>query len=463
MIKNNSIGMPRFSSCTGYSLIEVMLTLVVVGVGLLAIVQLQSSISGQVGDNKAKAEATTLAEARIEYLRNYINETEYGAKLLATSSPDDFRDVITKKQDPINGFYDPDGVNAIFTMKEAISGTDEIREVSVKVSWQDRTGSSEEIIVTSEINFVPPVSYGQKALSYVSPVDFNLPSGAALPGEGTLSELNLTGTSNNDGTWEVDDGKNRYLAVGDNEGEIVLILPQKDTCDSGGNDCNEFTRIHGRVYISTQKNNRPSIGEVNVIASNTAYCTRFYHDSVGNLVTVSNETDTDETLTGPNKSYEYFDYTCYVGPGWYGNIGVYRAGGNAQNDKVCLGDPESTDASTSVALTPYRAYRGILYFKSSPDTYWSIGVKGGLDLGLEANGEPGHDFVIGSFAAELVEDKACIDQGLIVRADAIDDTKLFTDVPTDFVCLNPDVYSYDDTVFGMVSPCTVTETYNPTL
>jgi len=41
MMKNSSIGMSRFSVNTGYSLIEVMLTLVVVGVGILAIVQLQ--------------------------------------------------------------------------------------------------------------------------------------------------------------------------------------------------------------------------------------------------------------------------------------------------------------------------------------------------------------------------------------------------------------------------------------
>ena len=454
--------MSRFSVNTGYSLIEVMLTLVVVGVGILAIVQLQSSISGQVGDNKAKAEATALAEARIEYLRNYIDETEFGTKLLATSPSGSYRNVPTKAEDPVNGFYDADGVNATFTMKEAIettSSTDEIREVSVKVSWQDRTGSSQEITVTSEINYVPPVAYGQKALNYKLPVDFNLPSGAALPGEGTLSDLGLsaTATSNDDGTSEAVDSKNRYLAVGD---DIVLILPQKDTCDSGGTDCNEFTRIHGRVYISTRKNNRPTIHEVNVIASNTAYCTRYYLD--GTLNIVGTNTAANAPLTKDIGSYEYFDYTCYVGPGWYGNIGVYRAGGNKQDDKVCMGEPYSTEPNLSIALSYFRTYRGILYRLGNTDSYWSIGVKGGLDLGLDTTGEPKHNFVIGSFAPELDDDQDCINSGLVVRDDAINND-LFKNVPTDFVCLNPEVYSYDDTVFGMVSSCTAGETYDPTL
>ena len=457
MMKNSTIGMSRVSANTGYSIIEVMLTLVVVGVGILAIVQLQSGLSGQVGDNKAKAEATALAEGRIEYLRNYIDETEFGAKLLATSPLGSYRDVPTKTEDPVNGFYDPEGVNATFTMEELIDDGDEIKEVSVKVSWQDRTGSSREITVTSEINFVPPVAYGQKALNYKLPVDFNLPSGAALPGEGTLSDLGLTGDPNDDGTSEVVEGKNRYLAVGD---DIVLILPQKDTCDSGGSDCNEFTRIHGRVYISTRKNNRPTIHEVNVIASNTAYCTRYYLDN-GTVIPVGTNTAAAAPLTKDNGSYEYFDYTCYVGPGWYGNIGIYKAGGNKQDDKVCMGEPYSTNPSLSIAQSYFRTYRGILYRLGSTNSYWSIGVKGGLDLGLDA-GEPKHNFVFGTFAPELNDDQDCINSGLVVREDAVQNN-LFDNVPTDFVCLNPDVYSYDDTVFGLVSSCTAGEVYDPTL
>ena len=105
----------------GYSMIEVMLTLVVVGVGLLAIVQLQSSISGQVGDNKAKAEATSIAEARIEEIRNYTNEP-------TALDLQKFKDEYLKDTD---GQYvnatTITGVNATFTRKEKIIGKTKLK------------------------------------------------------------------------------------------------------------------------------------------------------------------------------------------------------------------------------------------------------------------------------------------------------------------------------------------------
>jgi len=225
----------------GYSMIEVMLTLVVVGVGLLAIVQLQSSISGQVGDNKAKAEATSIAEARIEEIRNYTNEpkardvekfkTEY---LIATTDYTNATEVA--------------GINATFTREERVSDKGNVRQISVRVSWKERTDTTRDVTVTSEIAYVPPLSSGQNSINYASSIDFTPPSGIAKPGEGDKQDLNLPEgafITNSDGTTEATDGTNKYLLDGN---DIVLTLENADYTDADVNKCkDDFTRIKGRV------------------------------------------------------------------------------------------------------------------------------------------------------------------------------------------------------------------------
>ena len=71
----------------GASMIEVMLSLAVVGVGMLTVAHVQTGIFTQVGDNKARVEATVLAQARIEDMRNYTNlatnRTEFDVLLAA--------------------------------------------------------------------------------------------------------------------------------------------------------------------------------------------------------------------------------------------------------------------------------------------------------------------------------------------------------------------------------------------
>ena len=435
----------------GYSLLEVMLTLVIVGVGLLAIAQLQSGLSGQVGDNKAKAEATTLAEARIETLRNYIDETEYGSKLLATSG---FEDVPS-------GEYNAVGVNATFSMQEAISGIDAISEVSVRVSWEDRTGTSQEVTVTSEVAYVPPVAAGQKALLYTRESDLNLPTGSAKPGEGSLPDADQKiVVDNDDGTREAVDGTDKYLLVGD---DIQLVL--ENVCNSETGICeDDFTRLHGRIYIDRTTYPELTVGQVNVVASNAAYCTRFINttndpilydddgdvipEQRGDIVPLTNQSTTG-MMTSVNGDYEYFDYNCYVGSGWYGNIGVYISEEETRRRsiKVCMGDPSDEFALQEYVLSAYRAYRGMLYETDAngaiPASIQSIGVAGGLELGFEktigtdnVKLRPVDNFVI-SLLPTSASDPACIDKGILVRDDAQPlESGIFYKSPDDFVCLN---------------------------
>jgi prepilin-type N-terminal cleavage/methylation domain-containing protein len=487
----------------GYSIIEIMVTLVVVGAGLLAIVQLQSGLSKQVGDNKAKAEATAIAEARIEEMRNYTNQAstlaEFDIILVAGSNS-----TIS-------------GVNADFLREEIVTSIGDIKKVEVKVSWTDRNEEYNEVVVTSDIAYVATESYGQAAISYITTDSFSLPRGLATVGQGTVSDLSnnaletAESLNRRDGTREVVDGDNKYLLVGD---KIVLTLANIN-CGGDPTKCDEgFTRIHGRVYIDKTSFINQGIeplksGAVDVIASNAAYCTRFYdpnnndplrYNKDGIIIgsrTISQITNVDSDTTGMTTptDYEYFDYTCYVSRGWYGNIGVYfyydpqnycdnpeslacidLIGGYQRATQSCLGDsspeepvadlddatheetyntssPFSNEAyRPEYALSTYRAYRGMIYTDiTKPESIRSIGVRGDLELGFEPfdqgqnDFKPLHNFVISYINSNAVA-KDCVEQpgnkvGPLRRPDSTAGT-LFIGVPDDFVCLNPDKLDY---------------------
>ena len=85
-------------------------------------------------------------------------------------------------------------------------------------------------------------------------------------------------------------------------------------------------------------------------------------------------------------SYQYFTYTCYVGPGWYGNVGVTVVNDNGSGPKMCVGDPgfnlgESNNTQTSAhpKESGVRTYRG---FRAGGTDYLSTGVAGGRKYGL---------------------------------------------------------------------------------
>ncbi len=56
-----------------------------------------------------------------------------------------------------------------------------------------------------------------------------------------------------------------------------------------------------------------------------------------------------------SNSYKYFTYTCYVGPGWYGNVGVSRRQQMVAGDPtICVGDP-GFNGGVSNSTTDQRA------------------------------------------------------------------------------------------------------------
>ena len=431
----------------GFSLVEVLVAMAVMATGLLAVATFQSDLISGSGINKARSEALALAQARIEQFRNYSDRTDFDAWFTDT-----------------NTAYTPDGTingtNAVFTRKYAVSSSGDVKTLKVRVEWKDRQDEAQNVELTTQLGWEPPRSAGDMVNDNRGEL---VPSatGRAYLGEGSLPD-GATTTDNGDGTKLYEDGDDLKLAVGN---DIVLTL--EDACQT--ETCIDFVKIKGKVYIDTGTAGNVDPGDVYVKASDAAYCHRYYYNQQNQAVDITAATTSAEETA--NGDYKYFYYTCYLGGGWHGNIGILLSGGIQQTDKICQGDPTSADAYADPVISARRVYRGMLYKidnnnasgkEEIPNTnglirYYSVGIADQTELPVPNSGQASHDFVISSMAVGDTTGDKCISAGPMVRSDSnVNGTvgDLFAGVPTDFVCLNPSyVDSFDSSKYGVENTC----------
>lgn len=426
-----------FRAQKGFSLIEVMIAFAVTAIGLLAIASFQSNLFSESGTSKAKAEALSIAQARLDEFRNYSS---------TVADQTGFDTTFTAVTDQADGTVD--GKNATFTKTYTISGAAEkTKTISINVSWADAQGTSQSVALSSNVGFESPRTVGDLANNDATPL-IDSATGRAHLGEGTTSG---TATGNGDGTGIVDEDGDRKLTFGTEGGENVVVLTLDNACTTG--TCTDFVKIKGRVYIDTSSQNTMQPGDVFVKASDAAFCHRYYLDALNGSYAgnVTNSTTTSDTPHTANGDYEVFEYTCYLGGGWHGNIGILLTGGIQQSDKFCQGDPTSANSWEIPVIAARRAYRGMLYKKDADGNpafdaegmviYASIGVQDGITLPDPNTSDKSHDYVIAKMAASDVEGEKCITAGAMMRTDSDEnsDTVMgdrFAGNPTDFVCLN---------------------------
>lgn len=440
----------KLNNQQGMGLMEVLVTSVIMAVGLLAVASFHSSLIRESQGNKARAEAIALAQARIEQLRNYT---------LDATTEADFEVLFTNTNGYVNGTA-VTGVNAVFTRDESVSPIGDTKQVDVRVAWSDSGGAARQIVLSTELGYEQPRSGADLSVDLVE--NF-LPSvqGRAKLGEGDLPDGAPT-TMQDDGTelYDAGDGDLR-LVLGD---DVVLTLI--DACRSG--TCTDFAKISGRVYIDTA-NSSTEPGSLFVTASDAAFCQRYYEDEFGNIQTVT--VATSSTSTTANGDYEYFDYNCYVGGGWRGNIGLLLDGGVGERDKTCVGDPVNANGWNLPTIVARRAYRGMLYKQDTStqsgkeeytdqygDTrirYYSIGIRDAAELPGYSGTQ--HDFVFTELLPSQTEGYHCLSEGVLVRPDANvsgTDGDLFAGNEDDFVCLNDNLTdAFDSGEFGVDVTC----------
>jgi type II secretory pathway pseudopilin PulG len=429
----------------GFSLIEAMVATAVMGFGLMAIATFHTKLVSGSAENKTRLEALSLAEEKVEEFRSETTRPNFNSALVDGSDAN-----------PIQG------VNAEFTRSWEVDQTGKYYDVDVSVAWENRVGDPDSVSLSTTLIYEDPTLSANAIEQDLTP-QVNSPTGKAILGEGTYD--GDSATTNDDGMKEDTTDTDRLLIDGDNN--IVLTL--QEACNVDG-VCSDFVKISGTIYFDTGNlGNNYDYDSVFVIASDAAYCNRYVTEGTGDDEETYFLSDAPnglmETSTG---DYKYYKYTCYLGGGWNGNIGVVM-NDPSQKDIACVGDPSiAVGDPEGPELAIRRAYRGMTYKIAQDENgdsvpiidedtgmkiYQTAGIKDGAVL-PEA-GEAGHDFVVtqlnkNSTAADCGSAaNGQVSEGPLTRDDAVN-ARLFSGVPGDFVCLNPDKIAFDEEEDGDV-------------
>lgn len=352
------------NNCEGISLVEVLIGLVVLAGGLLAVAKFHASLLEASGTAKARSEAANLGQRKIEDLRNTMLNADYAGI--------------------VSGSDTATGTNAVFARNWTITDltNPSRKEVVMTVGWTDARGGNQSVALSSIIAWIDPARGGRLADPETLAGIAKPPIGKAKKVDKTYDHLPLTASDNGDGTSTYENGDSTEL-IDNVTGKVLLVTK------------GAFSMVSGRVYIEgTSPDPR---NKVYVVASDTGYCSRTILNPIEQI-----------PPTGI-AVYTYFAYRCYVGAGWYGNIGILRTDNFNPNDRVCIGDPfvDSIDPK-AVKLSYVRRYRGVTTRKSADGT--DLLVDGNpvyINTGIAANTDySGHHFLVTTITH--AEDGDCV-------------------------------------------------------
>jgi type II secretory pathway pseudopilin PulG len=396
----------------GFSLTEALVAFAVTAIGLIAVASFQARLFSTSAYSKARTEALSLAQQKIEQFKDY---TLAGEDNFIDENGDGVMDADGPYEDaPI------DGQNAQFTRSWDLATTNRGKQVDVTVSWQDSADETQSVSLGAEITWVSPRAGVDQIAALASPF-VSSPTGRARIGDGNLSDFPAEEITQVAGPGE--DGLSLYkhsedLFLVDASDKILLTL--EEACSTVDDSCQDFVRISGTVYVDTA-NTGTAPTDIHVIAADAAHCERWVPS--GTLA------DPPQTATG---DYRFYNYTCYLGGGWHGNIGFVKTSGIQQRDKVCQGDPISADAWEAPVIALRRAYRGMIHRGSGANrVYFSHGIKDAAVL-------TGQDFVFTELSPDKTEGTHCVGADAPMTRGDSSGGALFQGLPTDFFCLNAD-------------------------
>jgi type IV pilus modification protein PilV len=156
----------RVRSSSGFSLIEVLIAVVVLSVGLLALAALQARLARSGAESKVQTMALSLAQERVEELRNFA--TRVGYQALTSEAPvvldlDGSGSSFSRSVTVTRHVWNP----ATQTFVQAASNTDaavvrEFKQVAVQVGWTDADGQGRSIVLQDIVSSTSP---GDSALT----------------------------------------------------------------------------------------------------------------------------------------------------------------------------------------------------------------------------------------------------------------------------------------------------------
>ena len=151
----------------GFTIIEALLSLVIMGFGILALAGMQAGLSRNSDDAKQRTEATRLAQEKIESLRSYtgIATTVVGQGTTSNTA---------LNWNALAGSTDTITTNAAYTRTWTLDGSssDSLRGLTVGVAWTDRAGANQTVSLSSVVSKTNPADSG--FLGFPLPLNTNL-------------------------------------------------------------------------------------------------------------------------------------------------------------------------------------------------------------------------------------------------------------------------------------------------
>ncbi len=343
----------------GFALLDALIAMVIIAIGVLGIAKLNSILLASTGIAKTRAEATQLAEGKIEEFRGL--------------QPPAAKPVTNTTGELISG------VNAQFTItwiveSAGVTNTN-LDKVDVCVSWGDACGGTGEkkVELSSLLAWTDLATFAAIGSGQVLPVE-------GIPGTptGSAQEVSDSSYALDSMTAGMVDNLIDGTSIAHYDGNTVLIETSTGKVLLLIHDGSSFSTISGNVYISwgSGVNNRKgsdiSLSDINsyvhVLGSTGSVCRQYNPGGLTSLPTYPASGDIE---------YSYFSYSCYMGANWWGNIAIVRLDGG---DRVCIGDPIISQADTDPTsrrpfLSSIRYYRGYKCgTDNDPATCQSVGI-----------------------------------------------------------------------------------------
>lgn len=132
----------------GFTLIEVLISLAILAIGVVIIVKFQGDLLRNMGSTQQQSEAVSLAENKLNELRNYV------ALTTAEGTPS-YEQIVDGSQITINN-------NTTYTISWDVTPvtTPPYKTVVITVSWTNSANSTESVSLESIIGAVDPTKTG---------------------------------------------------------------------------------------------------------------------------------------------------------------------------------------------------------------------------------------------------------------------------------------------------------------
>jgi hypothetical protein len=369
---------------TGIGLIEVLITALVVGLGILAVASLQGKLMGDTGANKARSEAMQLANQKMEQLRDILQISGYNAiatgneaAVIAGSNESFFRYWIVTNLPYAATTTTP--VDCTATAKPADCLGPERKRIQVSVAWPysavptltstsplnptpNPAPDAEHVVAVQSIIAYDNASYSNRLASNAeNPPTLNVGSPTTNAGSSTViydSRVVALASSGTPGTIssQTTDVAGQYLKVnsGGNTGSIVYKCTDTGGVDSEGRTYIPFIALDTSLGLYTRRVNNQSafigfkeaieLAEYDFTDTNgVLFCVRRVRYNGGVMVPIK------------GRIYSNLDVSFTTGTGQ--NTVVNLLGFDASESGVfCKFTPISSLSST--ASYPYRCYVG---------------------------------------------------------------------------------------------------------